>query len=50
MASKRRKNSITKFLQDIVDNTTDFVNDVVERAESVEENMHNAVRDAVDSE
>ena len=50
MATKRRKNSFTKFLQDIVDNTTDLVNDVVERAESVEENMHGAVRDVADGE
>jgi hypothetical protein len=50
MATKRRKNSITKFLQDIVDNTTDLVNDVVERAESAEGNMHDAVRDVVDGE
>jgi hypothetical protein len=49
MATKRR-NTITKFLQDIVDNTTDLVNDVVERAESVEENMHDAVRDVADGE
>ena len=50
MATKRRKNSFTKFLQDIVDNTPDLVNDVVERAESVEENMHGAVRDVADGE
>jgi hypothetical protein len=51
MATKtRRKNSITKFVQDIVDDTKELADDVLDRVRDVEENAHDAVRDIVDDE
>jgi methyl-accepting chemotaxis protein len=43
----RRKNSLTKFLEDIVDDTKDLVDDLIDRAKDVEENARDTVRDAV---
>jgi hypothetical protein len=48
--TKRRKNSVTKFLQDVVDDTKELVDDVLDRARDVEENAHDAVRDIVEDE
>ncbi|MHB8690050.1 MAG: hypothetical protein ACYDHH_02280 [Solirubrobacteraceae bacterium] len=45
--TKRRKNSVTKFLQDIIDDSKELVDDMIERAEDVESNVHDAVRDTV---
>lgn len=50
MATRRRKNSVTKFLQDIIDDSTELVDDLIERAEDVEERVHDAVHDAVDDD
>jgi hypothetical protein len=50
LATKRRKNSVTKFLQDIIDDSKELVDDLIERAEDVEENVHDAVRDVVDDD
>lgn len=47
----KRKNTFTRFISDIVDNTKDLTDDLLDRAKSVETNSKNAVTDAVgDSE
>jgi hypothetical protein len=46
--SKRRKNTITKFLQDIVDDSKDLVDDLIERAQDAEDNVRDAIVDVVD--
>jgi polyhydroxyalkanoate synthesis regulator phasin len=48
--TKRRKNSVTKFLQDIIDDSKELVDDMIERAEDVESHAHDAVRDVVDDD
>jgi len=48
--TKRRKNSITKFLQDVIDDSKDFVDDVLDRVKDVEDNARDAVRNVVDDE
>ena len=48
--TKRRKNSVTKFLQDIIDDSKELVDDLIDRASDVEESAHDAVRDIVDDE
>jgi polyhydroxyalkanoate synthesis regulator phasin len=48
--TKRRKNSVTKFLQDIIDDSKELVDDVLDRARDVEDSAHDAVRDIVDDE
>ena len=51
MGSRRRGNSFTRFLEDIVDDTKDFVDDLIDRAKDVEENTKDAVIDvAADDE
>jgi methyl-accepting chemotaxis protein len=50
VATKRRKNSVTKFLQDIIDDSKELVDDLIERAEDVEGSVHDTVRDAVDDD
>jgi hypothetical protein len=45
-----RRNSITKFLQDVIDDSKDLLDDLIERAEEAEESVHDAVRDAVDDD
>jgi polyhydroxyalkanoate synthesis regulator phasin len=42
-----RKNTITRFLEDIVDDTKDFVDDLIDRAKDVEKHGRDAVTDAV---
>ena len=46
----KRKNTITRFLEDIVDDTKDFVDDVLDRAKDLEEDMKDAVKDSVDDD
>jgi polyhydroxyalkanoate synthesis regulator phasin len=46
----KRKNTITRFLEDIVDDTKDFVDDVLDRAKDLEEDMMDAVKDSVDDD
>jgi hypothetical protein len=48
--TKRRKNSITKFLQDIIDDSKELVDDMIDRARDVEDHARDAVRDVVDDE
>lgn len=47
MATKRRRNSITRLLEDVVDDAKDLVDDVVDRAKDVERDGRKAVRRAV---
>ena len=47
----KRKNTFTRFISDIVDNTKDLSDDLLDRAKSVETNAKDAVTDVVgDSE
>jgi polyhydroxyalkanoate synthesis regulator phasin len=48
--TKRRKNSITKFLQDVIDDSKELVDDMIDRASDVEENARDAVKDVVDDD
>ena len=45
-----RKNTITRFIEDIVDSTKDFVDDLVDRAKDVEEDVRDAAKNLVDDE
>ncbi len=47
MATKRRRNSIARLLEDVVDDAKDLVDDVVDRAKDVERGGRKAVRRAV---
>jgi polyhydroxyalkanoate synthesis regulator phasin len=47
-ATKRRKNTITKFLQDIVDDSNDLVDDLIERAQDAEDSVRDGIIDVVD--
>src|SRR5439155_8377949 len=47
---KRRRNSITRLIEDVVDDTKDLVDDVVDRAKDVERDGRKAVRRAVKDE
>ena len=44
----KRKNTFTRFISDIVHNTKDLTDDLLDRAKSVETNSKNAVKDVVD--
>src|SRR5205085_75307 len=46
----RRKNTITRFLEDIVDDTKDFVDDLLDRAKDVEEDLRDAAKNVVDDD
>ena len=46
----KRKNPFTSFISDIVDNTKDLADDLLDRAKTVETNAKDAVKDAVDDE
>ena len=46
----KRKNTITRFLEDIVDDTKDFVDDILDRAKDLESNAKDAVTDVVDDD
>ncbi|HYH50858.1 MAG TPA: hypothetical protein VEG38_15035 [Acidimicrobiia bacterium] len=50
MASKRRGNTLTRFLEDIVDDTKDFVDDLLDRAKDLEEDARDAVKDFNDDD
>jgi polyhydroxyalkanoate synthesis regulator phasin len=50
MGSRRRGNTFTRFLEDIVDDTKDFVDDLIDRAKDVEEDAKDAVTDLVDDD
>ena len=50
MGSKRRGNTFTRFLEDIVDDTKDFVDDLIDRAKDVEENAKDSVVDLVEDD
>lgn len=43
----RRSNSLTKFLQDVVDNSKDLVDDLIERGQDVESDVRSGVSKAV---
>ena len=45
-----RKNTLTRFFEDIVDDTKDFVDDLIDRAKDVEENVKDTVTDVVDDD
>jgi polyhydroxyalkanoate synthesis regulator phasin len=45
---RRRRNPITRLVEDIVDDTKDLVDDVIDRAKDVEHDSRKAVRKAVD--
>ena len=42
-----RKNTFTRFFEDIVDSTKDLVDDLVDRAKDVETDVRDAARNAV---
>ena len=44
----KRKNTFTRFISDIVDNTKDLTDDLLDRAKTVETNTKDAVKDVVD--
>ena len=46
----RRRSSVTRFLEDVIDDTKDLVDDVVDRAKDVERDTRKAVRKAVDGD
>ncbi|HYH50857.1 MAG TPA: hypothetical protein VEG38_15030 [Acidimicrobiia bacterium] len=46
----KRKNTVTRFLEDIVDDTKDFVDDILDRAKDLEEDLKDTVTDAVDDD
>jgi polyhydroxyalkanoate synthesis regulator phasin len=45
-----RKNTVTRFLSDIIDDTKDFVDDLIDRAKDAEEDLRDAVRNVVDDD
>jgi hypothetical protein len=45
-----RKNTLTRFLEDIIDNSKDLVDDLIDRAKDVEENAKDAVVDVADDD
>ena len=47
MATKKRRNSITRLIEDVVDDAKDLVDDVVDRAKDVEKDGRKAVRRVV---
>jgi polyhydroxyalkanoate synthesis regulator phasin len=46
----RRKNTLTRFLEDIIDDTKDFVDDLVDRAKDAEDDLRDAAKSAVDDD
>lgn len=50
MGSKRRSNTLTRFFEDIVDDTKDLVDDLLDRAKDVEENAKDAIKDVTDDD
>ena len=50
MGSARRSNTITRFLEDIFDDTKALVDDLLDRAKDVEEDARDAVKDTSSEE
>ena len=46
----KRSNTLTRFLEDIVDDTKTFVDDLIDRAKDVEETAKDSVVDVVDDD
>jgi hypothetical protein len=46
----KRKNTITRFIEDIVDDTKDFVDDILDRAKDLETDARDAVKDVTDDD
>ena len=46
----KRKNTLTRFVEDIVDDTKDFVDDLLDRAKDLETDARDAVKDVVDDD
>ena len=46
----KRKNTLTRFIEDIVDDTKDFVDDILDRAKDLETNAKDAITDVVDDD
>jgi hypothetical protein len=47
--SKRRRNSLTRLLENIAGDTKDFVDDLTDRARDVEDDLRRAVADGFDN-
>ena len=45
-----RKNTFTRFLEDIIDDTKDLVDDLVDRAKDVENDVRDAAKNVVDDD
>ena len=45
-----RKNTLTRFLEDIIDDSKDLIDDLIDRAKDVEDNAKDAVVDVVDDD
>ena len=50
MSSKRRSNSLTRFFEDIVDDTKDLVDDLLDRAKDIETDVRDAATDVIDDD
>lgn len=50
MSSKRRSNSLTRFFEDIVDDTKDLVDDLLDRAKDLETDVRDAATDVIDDD
>jgi hypothetical protein len=46
----KRKNTLTRFIEDIVDDTKDFVDDIIDRAKDLETDVKDAIQDVVDDD
>ena len=46
----RRKNTFTRFFEDIIDDTKDLVDDLVDRAKDVEDDVRDAAKNVVDDD
>jgi hypothetical protein len=46
----RRKNTFTRFFEDIIDDTKDLVDDLVDRAKDVEKDVRDAAKNVVDDD
>ena len=50
MSTKRRSNSLTRFLEDIVDDTKDLVDDLLDRAKDLETDVRDTATDVIDDD
>ena len=46
----KRKNTLTRFIEDIVDDTKDFVDDILDRAKDLETDLRDTVKDVTDDD